>query len=75
VQFRAPRFDASGRKTENARFIKVVHNGVVVQENVEVEGPTRAAMEGPETKHGPLLLQGDHGPVAYRNIRIRETKY
>ena len=73
VVFRAPRFDASGRKTENARFVKVLHNGVLVHENVELTGPTRAAMsETVEVARGPLMLQGDHGPVAYRNIRIRE---
>ncbi len=71
VVFRAPRFDASGKKTANACFVKVVHNGVVVHENVEVTGPTRAATwENDEKPLGPLMLQGDHGPVAYRNIRI-----
>ena len=68
VIFRAPRFDSSGRKTANARFVKVIHNGVVVHENVEVTGPTRAATYGDEKPLGPLMLQGDHGPVAYRNM-------
>ena len=71
VWFRAPRFDPSGRKIENARFLRVLHNGVPVQENVEVEGPTRAAMDIPEAAENPLMLQGDHGPVAYRNLYIR----
>ena len=71
VMFRAPRFDASGRKTANACFVKVVHNGTVVHENVEVTGPTRASTYNDEKPLGPLMLQGDHGPVAYRNIRIR----
>jgi len=71
VVFRAPRFDAAGTKTANARFIKVVHNGVLVHENVEVTGPTRAAAFRDEQPTGPLMFQGDHGPVAYRNIRIR----
>ncbi len=34
------------------------------------EGGTRAGLEGPD-RPGPILLQGDHGPVAYRNLRIR----
>jgi hypothetical protein len=71
VQFRGPRFNVSGKKVENARFVKVVHNGTLIHENVEVDGPTRAAMNAPEAPVGPLMLQGDHGPVAYRNIRIR----
>lgn len=74
IQFRAPRFDRNGKKIENARFIRVIHNGTVVHENVEIDGPTRAAMETPETPLGPLMLQGDHGPVAYRNIRIRSLQ-
>ena len=71
VVFRAPRFDAAGKKTANACFVKVVHNGVVVHENVEVTGPTRAAAFRDEKPRGPLMLQGDHGPVAYRALRIR----
>lgn len=71
VIFHAPRFDAQGTKTANARFVKVVHNGIVIHENVEVGGPTRASMPGPERPKGPLMLQGDHGPVAYRNVRLR----
>jgi len=74
VIFRAPRFDAQGRKIENARFIKVVHNGRVVHENVELTGPTRAAHYQDEKPTGPLLLQGDHGPVAYRNLRIQPIR-
>lgn len=72
IVFRAPRFDARGRKTAHARFVRVLHNGVLVHENVEVTGPTRAARleHEPEAAVGPLQLQGDHGPVAYRNLRV-----
>ena len=72
--FRAPRFDGGGRKTENARFIRVVHNGQVVQENVEVEGGTRSHMPIAEAARNPLMLQGDHGAVAYRNIYVKDVK-
>jgi len=71
VTFRAPRFDDSGKKIANAKFIKVVHNGVVIHEHEEVTGPTRAPLFDDEKPLGPLMLQGDHGPVAYRNIRLR----
>ena len=71
VIFRAPRFDASGKKIANAKFVKVMHNGQVVHENVEVPGPTRAALYNDEKPTGPLLLQGDHGGVAYRNLRVK----
>ena len=72
VIFRAPRFDANGKKIENAKFIKVVHNGQVVHENIEVTGPTRSAEFNDEKNLGPLMLQGNHGPVAYRNLWIRK---
>jgi HEAT repeat protein/type 1 glutamine amidotransferase len=70
VTFRAPRFDANGNKVTNALFEKVIHNGVVVHKNAEVTGPTRAAAYKDEKSTGPLMLQGDHGPVAYRNIWV-----
>ena len=70
VIFRAPRFDETGQKIKNARFEKVIHNGIVVHEDVELTGPTRAGTYNNEKATGALMLQGDHGPVAYRNIRI-----
>jgi len=74
IWFRAPRFDASGKKTENARFLRVLHNGVPVHDDIELEGPTRAHMNIPEAPQNPLMLQGDHGPVAFRNIYIRPLR-
>jgi len=70
VVFRSPRFDKKGQKITNARFEKVVHNGIVIHADVELSGPTRASAYNNEKPAGPLMLQGDHGPVAYRNIRI-----
>ncbi|SRR5579883_1047659 len=71
VIFRAPRFDASGKKVENARFEKVVLNGQVIHQDVEVKTPTGHFWRLQETARGPILLQADHGPVAFRNIRVR----
>lgn len=72
ITFRAPRFDTDGKKVANACFVKVVLNGQVIHENVEVQYPTGAAWrQKKEVAVGPLLLQGDHGPVAFRNVRIR----
>lgn len=71
IQFRAPRFDNSGRKTENARFLKVLYNGKLVQENAECDGGTRSHMLIPEAATNPLMLQGDHGPVEFRSISYR----
>jgi hypothetical protein len=72
VIFRAPRFDSQGRKIANARFERVIHNSVLVHENMEITGPTRASLYEDEKPSGPLVLQGDHGPVAYRNIWVFE---
>jgi sugar phosphate isomerase/epimerase len=68
VIFRAPRFDASGKKIANAKFEKVFHNGILIHKNQEVKGPTRASAYGDEKSLGPIMVQGDHGPVAYRNV-------
>jgi Domain of Unknown Function (DUF1080) len=69
ISFQAPRFDASGKKTENARMIRVELNGVMIQEDVELSGPTRGPAFDNEAVTGPIMIQGDHGPVAFRNIR------
>ena len=69
ISFQAPRFNAQGQKTDNARVIRLELNGVVVQDDVEMSGPTRGATFADEKPMGPLLIQGDHGAVAFRNIR------
>jgi hypothetical protein len=71
ILFTAPRFDAAGKKTASARFVKVVLNGELIHDNVETPTPTGHAWTKKESATGPLLLQGDHGPVAFRNIRVR----
>lgn len=68
IEFQAPRFDTSGQKTANARFVKVVLNGYTLHENVEVAGPTETAAFQDEQPQGALMLQGDHGPVALRHF-------
>ncbi len=74
IIFHGPRFDASGKLTRPARET-VFHNGVLVQDNVELTGPT-AHHARPPYKPGPdklpLALQDHNHPVRYRNIWIRE---
>ena len=72
IIFQAPRFNGQGEKTANARFVKVIHNGEVIHENVEVTGPTRSAAFQDEKPLGPLMIQGDHGSVAVRNFRYKK---
>jgi len=71
ITFRAPRFDAGGRKIANAKIVKLVYNGKIIHENLELTGPTRGAMSEDEKPAGPIRLQGDHGPVAYRNLWVK----
>lgn len=74
IRFRAPRFDDKGKKTANARFVEVVLNGEVIHKDVEVPYPTGHAWHDAEAAKGPLLLQGDHGPVAFRKVRVRPAR-
>jgi hypothetical protein len=69
IAFQAPKFDGSGKKTENARIIGIELNGVLIHDNVELSGVTRGA-NGEESALAPLRLQGDHGSVAFRNIKF-----
>jgi hypothetical protein len=74
IWYRAPRFDPSGKKLEAARIVRVLFNGQLVQKDVDVAGPTRAHLPIPEAAANPLMLQGDHGPVAFRNIYVRPLR-
>ncbi|MBA4063685.1 MAG: DUF1080 domain-containing protein [Isosphaera sp.] len=69
IIFQAPRFDG-GKKTANARFLSVSLNGVELHKDVEMKGPTPGGLTGKEAPTGPLMFQGDHGPVAFRNIKV-----
>ena len=72
--FQAPRFDASGKKIAPAKFLRILHNGQLIHESVPRLGPTIASMDIPEASRNPLMLQGDHGAVAFRNIYIRPLR-
>jgi hypothetical protein len=74
ITFRAPKFDADGKKTKNAR-VTVIHNGVTIHQDAEIEGPTVAAAEQREAPGpAPVMLQ-DHGnPVRYRNVYAMPVK-
>ena len=69
ISFRAPRFNDKGEKVANATFLKVTLNDVLIHDNVEVPTYTGGQIDKKEKPKGPLMIQGDHGPVAFRNIR------
>ena len=76
IIWHGPRFGADGKLLRPAR-VTVLHNGVLVQDNVELTGPTAHQKRPPYKKHPeklPLALQDHHNPVRFRNIWIRELK-
>lgn len=74
IVFQAPRFNEAGNKISNARLHVVELNGIVIHENVEIPKLTGGAIANEEASEGPLMIQGDHGPVAFRNIRYKLMK-
>jgi len=71
IEWRAPKFDASGKKISNAEFVKVELNGQILHENLVMPAQTPGGVTGKEAPVGPLMFQGNHGPVAYRNIIVK----
>ena len=76
IVFHRPRFDASGNVMSKARMT-ILHNGVLVQDDVALTGPTAHKERPPYAKHAdrlPLILQ-DHGdPVRFRNVWARDLE-
>jgi hypothetical protein len=71
IVFRAPRVDAGGQVTEQPR-VTVFQNGVLIQNNESFNGPTGiqyGEFHG-QPAMAPLVLQGDHDPVQFRNVWI-----
>ncbi len=56
------------------RMVTVVANGKTIICNQEIPGITGGALDSKEGEPGPLLIQGDHGPVDFRNIIITPAK-
>jgi Domain of Unknown Function (DUF1080) len=74
IVFHAPKFDASGKVLAPARMT-VFHNGVLVQDNTVLTGPTAHSARVPYEAHPaklPLSLQDHDNPTRFRNIWIRE---
>ena len=75
IIYHAPEFDSEGNKTKSA-VITVLHNGVLIQDGVEIKGTTEYIGWPKNEVHGnaPIKLQdhGDNSRVSYRNIWVRE---
>ena len=76
IVYHRPRFDGGGKVLSPARFT-VFHNGILVQDNAELVGPTANMSRPPYEAHPdrlPISLQ-DHGhPVRFRNVWIRDLE-
>jgi len=68
IDFNAAKYDGSGSKTRNA-VITVKHNGVVIHDRVEIDGPTGGGKKEDPTG-GAIQLQGHGNPIYFRNIWI-----
>ena len=73
IDYTAAKFDGDGKLVSNPRMT-VLHNGVVIHENVELPGErsTTAAPSKPGPAAGPVYLQNHGCPVRYRNIWVVE---
>ena len=56
------------------RLVTVIVNGKKVIENQQIPGITGGALDSKEGEPGPIMMQGDHGPIEYRNIIITPAK-
>jgi hypothetical protein len=76
IFFRAPRFDAAGKLVEKAR-VTVYQNETLIHEDAEIKGPTGIHYEQykGEVPKGPIVLQGDHDTVQFRNVWLVPAKY
>jgi hypothetical protein len=74
VVWKSPRFDAKGEKTANAMVVKATLNGQVIHENQELKTPTGGNWMKKEVATGSFMLQSDHGPTAWRNVKIKPVK-
>ena len=70
IFFQAPKFDGTGKKISNAKFAKVVYNGVLIHENIEVPEAGSHSHPGYENPLGTLTFSSDDG-IAIRNIRYK----
>lgn len=70
IEFHAPKFDAAGKKTQEAE-LTVLHNGILIHDRLKLPNATPGGTTEEEGPTGPLLLQHHGDGVEYRNIWIQ----
>jgi hypothetical protein len=56
------------------RIVTVIANGKIIIQNQIIPGITGGALDSREGEPGPIMMQGDHGVIEYRNIVITPAK-
>ncbi len=69
IELRAPRFNESGEKTENARITAWL-NGRKIHDDLEIPGPTGGSLRAEDFATGPLMLQEHSNEVRFRNVWV-----
>jgi len=69
ITFKAPHFDETGKKVENA-VMTVLHNGVLIHDNVVLPKLCPGGISSEEAETGPIYLQNHGNPVRYRNTWV-----
>ncbi|MDE2125872.1 MAG: DUF1080 domain-containing protein [Armatimonadetes bacterium] len=69
IIFRAPRWDANGKKTQDAR-VTVFQNGMIVQNNTRIQGTTGIGRGSEGNSPGGIILQYHGNPMSFRNIWV-----
>ena len=74
VIFVPPEVDKEGKRTAKARLERATLNDQVIHDKLELEWPTGNNWKNDPKPTGPILLQADHGPIAFRNVKVRPWK-
>jgi hypothetical protein len=56
------------------RIVTIIANGETIIYKNEIPGITGGALDSNEGASGPIMMQGDHGPIEFRNIIITPAK-
>jgi hypothetical protein len=56
------------------RTVTIIANGITVINSQVIPGVTGGAIDSKEGEPGPFMIQGDHGPIEYRNIVVTPVK-
>jgi glucose/arabinose dehydrogenase len=72
ARFQAPRFDDQGRKTANARLLRLLVDDVLLQDEIELTEPSSGAPLPGEAARGPIVIHSSAGELAFRDLMARE---